>query len=615
MTLTKGGGSSTITTVSGATNGSGQATFTVKDTVAEATTYTATDTTDSVTVTQTASVTFTPGTPTAAQSTVVGSARQRRRRRLDHLDGHGDVEGRAVAIRCRGRRSRWPSRVAPRRSPPSPGSRNGSGQATFTVKDAAVESTTYTATDTTDSVTVTQTASVSFTAGAVDATSSTVAAAPASRLANGVASSTITVTAKDAFAHPLAGQTVTLAQGAGSSTITVVSGTSNGSGVATFTVTDTLAQAVTYTATIGVTPILQTATVTYTPGPASHFTVSAPASSSAGSPFSVTLTALDANNNTATAYTGTVHFTSNDGQAVLPANYTFTGADNGSHTFTNATTLKTAGSKTLVATDTVTGSITGSSNVTVNPAAANAAASTLTATPSHDRRRRHNHQHPHRHHHRRLQQPPRRQNRHPRQGSGNSTITTISGVTNASGQATFTVKDTVAETTTYTATDTTDTLTITQTATVTFTSGTVSATQSTVSSSPGSVTADGSSTSTITVTAKDTFGNPVAGQSVSLGQGAGSSTITTVSGTTNGSGVATFTAKNSLAELVTYTATIGATGILQTADCRLHGRRPRPQHSRLSAPLRPPSPPTAARRRRSPSRSRIRTRPGLPARR
>ena len=54
---------------------------------------------------------------------------------------------------------------------------------------------------------------------------------------------------------------------------------------------------------------------------------------------------------------------------------------------------------------------------------------------------------------------------------GSSTITTVSGVTNASGVATFTVKDTVAETTTYTATDTTDSFTVTQTATVTFAAG------------------------------------------------------------------------------------------------------------------------------------------------
>ena len=70
VTLAKSGGSSTITTVSGVTNGSGVATFTVKDTVAESTTYTATDTTDSVTVTQTAAVSFTSGAVDATSSTV-----------------------------------------------------------------------------------------------------------------------------------------------------------------------------------------------------------------------------------------------------------------------------------------------------------------------------------------------------------------------------------------------------------------------------------------------------------------------------------------------------------------------------------------------------------------
>ena len=42
----------------------------------------------------------------------------------------------------------------------------------------------------------------------------------------------------------------------------------------------------------------------------------------------------------------------------MPANYTFTAADNGVHTFTGLT-LKTAGSQTVTATDTVTTSITG----------------------------------------------------------------------------------------------------------------------------------------------------------------------------------------------------------------------------------------------------------------
>ena len=52
--------------------------------------------------------------------------------------------------------------------------------------------------------------------------------------------------------------------------------------------------------------------------PATHFTVSAPASATAGSAFNFTVTALDTSNNTATGYAGTAHFTSSDGQAVLP---------------------------------------------------------------------------------------------------------------------------------------------------------------------------------------------------------------------------------------------------------------------------------------------------------
>src|SRR5262249_58452174 len=75
---------------------------------------------------------------------------------------------------------------------------------------------------------------------------------------------------------------------------------------------------------------------------AAHSTVSAPASSTAGNAFNVTVTALDAYGNTATGYTGTVHFTSGDSQASLPSNYTFVGGDAGVHTFTNGVTLKTA---------------------------------------------------------------------------------------------------------------------------------------------------------------------------------------------------------------------------------------------------------------------------------
>ena len=89
-----------------------------------------------------------------------------------------------------------------------------------------------------------------------------------------------------------------------------------------------------------------------------------PNPTTAGAAHNVTVTAEDAFGNTATGYRGTVHFTSSDGQAVLPANYTFTAGDAGTHTFTNGVTLKTAGTQSITATDTVTGTITGTQSVT-----------------------------------------------------------------------------------------------------------------------------------------------------------------------------------------------------------------------------------------------------------
>jgi len=87
-----------------------------------------------------------------------------------------------------------------------------------------------------------------------------------------------------------------------------------------------------------------------------HFSVKTFPTARAGTPFNLTVTALDASNNTATTYSGTVHFTSSDPMAVLPANSTLT---NGTGTF--SATLNTVGLKTITATDTVTASITGTS--------------------------------------------------------------------------------------------------------------------------------------------------------------------------------------------------------------------------------------------------------------
>jgi hypothetical protein len=103
---------------------------------------------------------------------------------------------------------------------------------------------------------------------------------------------------------------------------------------------------------------------------ATHLGVSAPGSTTAGGTFSISVSALNASNTTVVAYTGTIHFSSSDVAAGLPADYTFTSADNGVHTFTGLT-LKTAGSQSLVLAGNTTSTIAGSTFVAVNPAAAN----------------------------------------------------------------------------------------------------------------------------------------------------------------------------------------------------------------------------------------------------
>jgi hypothetical protein len=80
----------------------------------------------------------------------------------------------------------------------------------------------------------------------------------------------------------------------------------------------------------------------------------------AGSWGSIRVTATDAYGNRIHGYLGTVHFSSSDAKAKLPANYKFTAADAGTHVFVGTVILKTAGTQSVTATDTVTKTIKGS---------------------------------------------------------------------------------------------------------------------------------------------------------------------------------------------------------------------------------------------------------------
>jgi hypothetical protein len=203
----------------------------------------------------------------------------------------------------------------------------------------------------------------------------TVVASPTSTTAGNAIS--LTVTAVDQFGAPYTAYTGTVhftstdAQAVLPANYTFVAGdnathtfnvTLKTAGNRTVTATDTVLSITTGTSNA----------VTVSAAPASKLLVTAaPTTVTAGNSLSVTVTAQDPFGNTAPTYTGTVQFTSTDPQGILPGNYTFVAGDNGVRTFTNSVTLKTAGSRTVTATDTVTSSITGTSGtITVNAAPA-----------------------------------------------------------------------------------------------------------------------------------------------------------------------------------------------------------------------------------------------------
>jgi Galactose oxidase, central domain len=99
-----------------------------------------------------------------------------------------------------------------------------------------------------------------------------------------------------------------------------------------------------------------TSSISVSVAAAATLAVSTPSTVTAGTTFTFNVTSLDNSGQPFTSYTGTVSFTSTDGQAVLPANSSLT---NGTGTFSG--TLKTDGNQTITATDSAAASITGTS--------------------------------------------------------------------------------------------------------------------------------------------------------------------------------------------------------------------------------------------------------------
>jgi hypothetical protein len=225
--------------------------------VAEPVTVTATDTTDGVTLTSTPTVTFAASSPSATASTVIASAttapadgETQTLITVTVKDQFGDpLSDKTVTIQGAPTGNVETHPIAIGSS--TPGITDTSGVAEFEAIDSHAESVTFTATDTTDDLALAQTVSITFVPGAADPNSqgTTVTVAPANPPADGSTPSVVTVTLTDYFSNPISGKTITLSALNGSSAITPASAVTNQAGQATFSVTDSTAEVVTYQAT------------------------------------------------------------------------------------------------------------------------------------------------------------------------------------------------------------------------------------------------------------------------------------------------------------------------------------------------------------------------------
>ncbi len=149
----------------------------------------------------------------------------------------------------------------------------------------------------------------------------------------------------------------------------------NGSHAVSITLKTAGAQALTATDSVLGSSSTQSS-ISVVPAPARSVVLSGfPVTITTGTPGALTVTLQDAYGNLASGYRGTVHFYGSDPQASLPADYAFTAADGGSHTF--SVIFNTAGVQTVAVTDTLNGALTASLSATFNEFAVHTANSSL----------------------------------------------------------------------------------------------------------------------------------------------------------------------------------------------------------------------------------------------
>lgn len=610
VSLTPNGGSSAIEAVGGVvvSDSNGQVSFKVKNAKAEQIVYTARDETDGVTLAQRATVTFetaaagggsgTPGVSVLESSVVAspetvtadGTSFSTVTVTLRDKDKH-PIAGKTVTLTADGGSSVIEAVDG--------GKSDAAGRATFKVKSADAEQVTYTAAVEADGVTLAQRATVTFeTAGGgaggtiVSVLDSTVAASPDQVTADGIEFSTITVTLKDAGGTPIAGKRVTLEADGGSSVIEPIGiDISDASGQVKFLATDLFGEQVTYTAKLAAdnVTLAQRATVTFETssgggGGSTSSDISVAKSTVVSSPATVAA-------NGKSFSTITVMLKDGNGDPVIGKTVTLS-ADGGSSVIETIGTGKSdaSGQATFKVTDAIAERVTYSARVSSDGVTlaqrasvvfeagvpgtetprASVLQSTVTATPDNVKADGIEFS--------TITVVIKDAGGNPLSGktvsltadSPRVVLTTLAGVTNEQGEATFKARNYYAEKALFTAKVAADQVTVAQRAAVTFeyaASGSpdekvVSVTKSTVVAAPAVVTADGTTKSTVTVTLKDANDALIAGKTVKLTANGGSSVITAIDGGKSGAdGTAKFEVKNAKSEQITYTAQVVGDGV------------------------------------------------------
>jgi Big-like domain-containing protein/invasin-like protein len=451
------------------------------------------------------------------------------------------------------------------------GSTDANGVATGSLSSTVMETKTVSAT--VNGIALSQTVGVVVT-GLASATKSKVTVSPA-YIAIGTGTATVTVSVRDAGNHAVSGAAVVLSASGSGNTVVQPLALTNASGVATGTVSSTVAESKLITATANGTTLSQHPAVNVTTAsPAKSTMAASPTTIAAGTGKStITVTVKDAgghalagaavalaatgSGNTLTqplALTNTSGVTTGTLVSSVAEQKVVTASANGVGITKTATVTVTASAvsaslSTVVAAPASIAAGTGSATVTVtvkNGSGSPVTGATVVLSAT---------------------------------GTGN-TLTQPVGTTNASGVATGTLTSTVPEVKAVSAVA--NGIGLTQTAVVTVTTGAAAGSKSTVVANPASIIA-GSGTSTITVTAHDTAGNPVSGATVVLAATGSGNTLTQPAAVTDANGVATGSLASSVTETKTVSATINGVAVVQTAAVTVAAQQASPSLSTLGA--------------------------------